>query len=184
MIWCWFKYALLESSHILLTSIRSVTRIVLETADLVNKSYFASLIQLIKNSPEAIRNRYKCDTITSTNILLRCLSISCRWAELNFVFRIHDSALVEIFYKNLNFFIWYLYGTYFRVSNWLHTIISKSCIQHHSKKENMLDQCIGFFYGTKIRIDRTSGLKSRERCKVYIKGFIAYLDKLQPHLIV
>ena len=50
------------------------------------------------------RNRYKCDTISGTWIELRHLAAPSRWSDLNIMFGMHDSMLVELFYVTFNLY--------------------------------------------------------------------------------
>ena len=52
-----------------------------------------------------VRNRYKCDVITASRIVLRRIASPCRWSDVESVFGLHSSCLSEVFWEALETFV-------------------------------------------------------------------------------
>ena len=52
-----------------------------------------------------VRNRYKCDVITASGIVLRRMATPCRWKDVEFLLGMHSSCLGEIFWEVLETFV-------------------------------------------------------------------------------
>lgn len=61
----------------------------------------------------AVRNRFRCDVITTTCVLLHRLTSLCRWRDVEFLFKMHDSSLSEAFWEVIETFL-ELYGHAFQ----------------------------------------------------------------------
>ena len=103
------------------------------------------------------RNKYRCDSVNATCIILRCLAYPCRWKDLEIVFGMHSSALSEVFYQSLSLLIEKYRGVVltFR-AEFMKDRTAKYAESVHKRGEG-LHNCAGFIDGTKIKMARPIG---------------------------
>eukprot|EP00171_Calliarthron_tuberculosum_P001768 IDg1768t1 len=102
-----------------------------------------------------MRNRYACDAMLSTCVMLRRLASPCRWKELEILFGKHASQLSEIFWESIEHLIE-------EQGHLIKSSLKKEYIQENiskwsssiSIKSGALTNCIGFIDGTVIGISR------------------------------
>jgi nuclease HARBI1 len=101
------------------------------------------------------RNRYSVTPLLATCIVLRRISTSCRWRDLELLCGKHTSQLSEIFWECIENFLSIrenlIYGELH--SGFLADNASRYAQAVHSKS-NGLDNCIGFIDGTVLGIAR------------------------------
>lgn len=109
------------------------------------------------------RNRYACDEISATFLLLRRLYYPCRWTDLETTFGMHASALCEVFYECA----WSLYDGH----SSLITTFQKDLMHERAHlyaqcivtSGGLLDKCVGFIDGTNIKMARLGGSRTLQR---------------------
>lgn len=110
------------------------------------------------------RNRYTCDPMTATCILLRRLATPIRLFELEDEFGAHSSKISEIF--------WEVAKKFYTERKALVTTLRMDLICERAEEYAEcihrtgapLDNCIGFIDGTKILIARPGGPNCNQRC--------------------
>jgi hypothetical protein len=110
---------------------------------------------------QTTRRRYVFTPTEGICILLRRLSSSCRWTDLQAEFGRHNAALVEIFYAALDSF----FDTFNQlVTKWPSDFVQNRKAQYAQcikSKGAALPLCVGFIDGTCLPIARPQGLAQR-----------------------
>lgn len=100
------------------------------------------------------RSRYVCDIVNATCILLQRLSYPERWASVEAQFGMHASALSEVFYECA----WSLYDKHYTLVTTFHTELMTQRAHRYAEsvvvQDGLLDKCVAFIDGTKIKIAR------------------------------
>lgn len=112
-----------------------------------------------------MRNRYSCDSLLSTCIVLRQLAYRCQWRDLEEVFGKHASQLSEIIWEGLEHFL-------DAPKNLLLGTLSSSFVAKHAEryakaikdKSSAMRNCIGFIDVTVIGIAILKGYEMQRVC--------------------
>eukprot|EP00171_Calliarthron_tuberculosum_P001560 IDg1560t1 len=109
------------------------------------------------------RNRYVCEQVTATCILLRRLAYPSRWTDLEPMFGMHSSALSEVFYECA----WSMHDGYASAVTTFQTDLMKErahlYAQSITASGGLLDNCVGFIDGTNIKMSRPGGAGTLQR---------------------
>ena len=128
-------------------------------------------------------NRYRCDLITATCIVLRRLSSPCRWRDVECMFGMHGSAMSEVFWEVIEELVETTGGLFERFRS---DLIAERAPLYGSpihQKGAPLNNCRGFIDCAKIQNTRPVGSAVNQRsCYSGCKRFhcLIYLTVTTP----
>ena len=109
------------------------------------------------------RNRYACDPVVVTCIIMRRISSPPRWSDMEIMFARHASQLSEIFWEGLEKFLSFRKAL-------ITEPVSQSFLSDHAvrysnailSKSDALKNCVGFMDGTVIAVARPGDTEAQK----------------------
>lgn len=108
------------------------------------------------------RNRYWCDSILATCVVLRRLASPARWVDLEVYFGKHRSQLSEIFWEALEGMIDKRRRL---VMDWREELMQERAELYasYTARVSALQNCVGYLDCTKVKVSRPGGSNANQR---------------------